>query len=59
MTVVLIKTELPVEDGCQRSRPMTYCKVCGTYLHCKPDDKGPWIRRDKEVTYEASYAGGI
>jgi hypothetical protein len=33
-------------DLCQRDHPMVFCPVCGTYLHCKPDDAGEYRRRE-------------
>jgi hypothetical protein len=33
------------EDGCMRDTPMAFCKVCGTWLHCKPDGAGNFERR--------------
>jgi hypothetical protein len=42
------KTELATEDACQRNNPMEFCKVCGTYMHCK-EEEGPWIKRTGEM----------
>jgi len=43
------KTYLAADELCQRgNEELVFCRVCGTYLHCKPDEEGPWLKRDEE-----------
>jgi len=43
------KTHLAADELCQRgNEELVFCRVCGTYLHCKPDEEGPWLKRDEE-----------
>jgi hypothetical protein len=34
-------------DACQRDHPMSFCSVCGTWLHCKRDDETEYRRREE------------
>ena len=36
------------DEGCQFERPMQYCKLCGTYMHCKNEEEGPWRQRRRD-----------
>ena len=43
------KTHLAADELCQRgNEELVFCRVCGTYLHCKPDEEGPWLKRDED-----------
>ena len=43
------KTYLAADELCQKgNEELVFCRVCGTYLHCKPDEEGPWLKRDEE-----------
>ena len=35
------------DEGCQLERPMQYCRLCGTYMHCK-DEEGPLRQRRRD-----------
>ena len=40
---------MAADELCQRgNEELVFCRVCGTYLHCKPDEEGPWLKRDEE-----------
>jgi hypothetical protein len=44
------KTYLAADELCQKgNEELVFCKVCGTYLHCKPDEEGPWLKRSGEA----------
>jgi hypothetical protein len=47
-------TETTYEDGCMRATPMAFCKVCGTWMHCKPDGAGEYERRSETNHNEPS-----
>jgi hypothetical protein len=54
-----MKTELSAEDQCQYDNPMTFCKICGTYMNCKYDDEGPWKLRPTENENAKNTKGDI
>ena len=36
------------EDQCQYDHPMSYCKICGTWMHCRPDGELHYRRRPND-----------
>ena len=38
------------QDQCMRDTPMAFCKVCGTWMHCKPDHAIEYERRPEAIS---------